>query len=801
MKKELKVVFLKILKKDLKRKKAMNIILFLFMIIASMLIASSVNMLYTTTTALDNFKKVSNTVDNMILTYYDEENDKKMEEWATSSDKVKSISYDEMISVTADDITLPMQCKELSDNQNMFTLAKIPEKYNLVFNQNDEAFKLKAGEVAIPLLMKEKTGIKLGDKIKFKVYDCEKEFTVKHYVKEVTFGSELLGIKRIIISDIDYKDLYKTENKTTIKLWSIIKNQDATYEDVEKDYSKTSINSIYAFNSSLVTFSYFMDLMTAAIMIVLSIFLILISFLILRFTIIFTIKEDYKEIGIMKAIGLKNKGIKSIYMAKYFALALVGGGIGFIASIPFASYLMDSISTHIMMKATRLNYVLSVISVVFIIFITVGFCYMCTRKINKLSAIDAIRQGSTGERFSVSRKLKLHKMQHISTPIYLALSDLIGGFKKFIILMITFILGTAIIIIPINLINTMSSSEVITLFGLPKTTDFFIGASSFLEKYMSSSIGDLAKDLSKIEQKAKDEGVNIKIYPEINFYSKIYADNPDEGKNIRSLQSFDFSTDNYAYLSGTAPKLENEIAISTKVAEYFEIGLGDTINCSIQDNTDQFIVTATYQSMNNTGYSVRLSEMHEFNLKDSSGIQVFGEINDKDIDKEEVIKTLIDQFPELDIKSTSEYIGQNFGSSTEQLGMLKNIILVIVLGINFLITCLLVRMLITKEISEIAVLKSTGFKDKDIRKWQTARIAIILIISVMLGTLIANLTGDRLATIVFNMMGITQMKLLIEPLQVFVIYPIIILVVTMLAVLVSLGQVRKTNIWEINNQE
>ena len=50
-------MFFKILKKDIIRKKAMNIILFLFMIISSMLIASSVNMLYTTTTALENFKK------------------------------------------------------------------------------------------------------------------------------------------------------------------------------------------------------------------------------------------------------------------------------------------------------------------------------------------------------------------------------------------------------------------------------------------------------------------------------------------------------------------------------------------------------------------------------------------------------------------------------------------------------------------------------------------------------------------------------------------------------------------------
>ena len=45
----------------------------------------------------------------------------------------------------------------------------------------------------------------------------------------------------------------------------------------------------------------------AAILIIVSVCLILISFLVLRFTIVFTLQEDFKEIGIMKAIGIRDK--------------------------------------------------------------------------------------------------------------------------------------------------------------------------------------------------------------------------------------------------------------------------------------------------------------------------------------------------------------------------------------------------------------------------------------------------------------------------------------------------------------
>lgn len=797
--KEVDKVFCKILKKDLKRKKAMNSILLLFMIAASTLISGSVNMLYTTTTAMEQFTKVSKLADNIIIASSNEKNNELMEEWAKTSSKVKSIKSEYMLKVTADNITIPKQYKNLK-NQNTFLLTKMPNEYNLVFNQKDERFKLKDGEVALPIMMNESTGIQLNDKIKIKIGECEKEFTVKYYIKDILFGSGIMTTKRIIISDNDFNQFYKEPNKAAMKLWSINKADAVTYDDVEKDFSKTSIDAESTINNDSVSFTYVMDLITAAIMIIVSIVLIFISFLILRFTIVFTIEEDYKEIGIMKAIGLKNINIKSIYMVKYFSVALVGGGIGFAASIPFADYLMDSISTHIIMKNTLLNYVLSVASVLFIIALTVGFCYMCTRKINKVSAIDAIRRGSIGESFTMARRLKLHKMKHISTPMYLALNDLMCVYKKFIILIIVFILGTVIIIIPINIINTLNSNNIITLFGLSKT-DFNIGAINLAGKYNNSSIDILMKDLQEIEKKARDKEVDIKLFPEVNESLKIYTNNQNESKSVYSFQAYDYSTDNYTYLSGMPPKQENEIAITTVTADYFGIGLGDTINCKAKGKTTQYIVTGLYQSMINMGYSVRFSEKHPINLNNCSGISVFGLINDKITDKNKAIKTLKGHFPELDIKSGKEYMESFMGSTIGQLGLIKNIILTIVLGVNFLITTLLVRMLIAKEITEIAVLKSIGFKNKHIRKWQTTRITIILIISIILGTLIANLAGGFLTAGLFKMMGATQMKLSIEPLQVFVIYPIIILVVTTLSVLSSLGKTRNINVWGFNNQE
>ena len=61
-------MYLNILKKDLKRKKAMNIILLVFIILATMFVSSSVNNILSVTTALDNYFEMAKAPDYLVAT-------------------------------------------------------------------------------------------------------------------------------------------------------------------------------------------------------------------------------------------------------------------------------------------------------------------------------------------------------------------------------------------------------------------------------------------------------------------------------------------------------------------------------------------------------------------------------------------------------------------------------------------------------------------------------------------------------------------------------------------------------------
>ena len=61
-------MFLNILKKDLKRKKTMNVILLVFIILATMFISSSVNNIISVTTALDDYLDMADAPDYLMIT-------------------------------------------------------------------------------------------------------------------------------------------------------------------------------------------------------------------------------------------------------------------------------------------------------------------------------------------------------------------------------------------------------------------------------------------------------------------------------------------------------------------------------------------------------------------------------------------------------------------------------------------------------------------------------------------------------------------------------------------------------------
>ena len=95
------------------------------------------------------------------------------------------------------------------------------------------------------------------------------------------------------------------------------------------------------------------DGIVAGVVIMLSLLLILIAILCLRFTMLATIEEDYKEIGVMKAIGIAHADIKRIYLSKYLVMGVFASLLGYLASLFFHRRMTANILLYYRQRAQK----------------------------------------------------------------------------------------------------------------------------------------------------------------------------------------------------------------------------------------------------------------------------------------------------------------------------------------------------------------------------------------------------------------------------------------------------------------
>ncbi|WP_165878467.1 ABC transporter permease [Natranaerovirga pectinivora] len=790
-------MFFTIFKKDLKRKKAMNIILLIFIILSTTFLASSMNNLIAITESVDYFMEKAK-VPDYIISAYDRGGDEEFNHWLNNSQVINSYDIDRSTMLFKDNI------KIIKDNIiqefNPFgevLLQSQPKLYGKLLDDNGEEVTLKPGEIALSYADKNKNNLEVGNKVVITLGHIEKEFTIKLFTKDAIYGSSMIEMKRLLISDEDY-EIFRTYEDAGVMINYYIMSEDIA--TLEKEFEGIDSNTIFSFDNSFVNISFIFDMLPSAVLIIVSICLILIAFLILRFTIIFTLEDDFKEIGIMKAIGLKSMGIKKIYLIKYLAITVIGVVVGFILSFPFGNMLLKQASENILMKNSTGNILINIVCSILVVLIVLIFCYTCTRKLSKYSAIDAIRNGSNGERFKGNSRLKLRSFRNIKVPIFIAINDILCNIKRFVVLILTFCIGTILIIIPLNTMNTLKDGNIIKLFGLDYS-DVFIETDEMYKYSIGVSKEEYLEDMNHLNRSFRDIGVDIEVYGEIMYSLKFQGEEKDNIFTLMAFQVQGSNTTNHNVLKGEMPKLENEIAITEKVSKKLNHFIGDTIYVQIGQEKRPLIVTGIYESMTNMGESVRLNPIMDIDFRYLAMVYPFQGNFQGDKEPQLWINKLKVAYPSYTFSDSQEYVSKYLGGILDQIDIMKNLIVLIVLAINALITILMMKTFIIKEKGEIAMLKSIGFRNSGIRFWQTARISIILVIAIILGIIFSNFLGPVTSGKIFAIMGIQNIVFKVEVLEVYIIYPMILLVVTTVIAYLSAGAVKKVDLKEINNME
>ena len=783
-------MYLRILKKDLKRKRTMNSILLIFVILGVMFTASSVNNMVTVAMALDRYFEIANVPDYWYATSYEEEAG-RVEEFAR--DNGYELCVSEMVQVDPRSINVQGERFEYSSS---VVLAQIGD--TKVFDGNgQEITRVNDGEIYISaeIFHSVQNDFHIGGKIEITSEGKTKEFTLKGFTKDALFGSSMMGMTRFLVSD---NDRHFFESETCTKFYSLLvyTSDDAFTEKFEA----LNVKTMMSVDRAGMKMMYIMDMLIAAIVLIVSICLILISMVILQFTISFTVSEEFREIGVMKAIGISNRKIRGLYILKYVAISVVGAILGLTLSFPFGNLLIQSVSNNIIISGQNKTF-LNVICAVGTAAVVVWFCYLCTHKIKKFSPIAAIRNGEMGERYQRKGLLRLGK-SHLTTAAFLAVNDVLSSVRRYLSMILIFTLGLLLVIIPVNSINTLQSDKLLPLFNMADC-DLVIS-----QELLFSANGTNEEMIDKKQEEVKEtllsHGIRADVFQEIMF--RFYILHGDKKMSSLAFKGKgEVRADEYTYLEGTPPENDGEVAITYLVADKIGAQIGDKVKIDMGGEVREYRVTAINQSMNNFGEGIRFYEGDDVDYNyaaGSFGIQIRYRDNPDGETLRERKKLLKRVFDETDVYEAGEYISYMIGDVAGQLEGVKSLILGIILCINILVAVLMVKSFITKEKGEIAMLKALGFGNACLVAWQSMRIGMVLLISIVIGTLISTPLSKLTIEPIFHMMGAYSIEFDVVPLEVYVVYPLAVLAATVLAAVTGAAlPLRKISAAETSNIE
>lgn len=777
-------MYLNILKKDLKRKKAMNIILLLFIILATMFVSSSVNNIINVTTALDSYFEMANAPDYVAMTM-NKNLAIDIDETMSGAGAVDYYSVENVLYLPEENFIFEDEDIVVSGNQVIHSDIRL----NYFLSDGSILETVRPGEFYMTEGKADALGLDVGDKLTIDLDGTTHEFVFAGKIKDALLGSNTSNFTRYIISEEDFERLLSIEGSEFYEC-SFVYIYSSDMEAVLSQIKPLVDNSASTLDRAMMEFMYIFDMVLVGILLVVSVILILIAFVVLRFTITFTLSEEFREIGVMKAIGISNFKIRGLYIVKYAGLSVIGAIIGLILSFPFGEMLM-SVSSQSIIMGNQSPSLVNILCALLVIAVILLFCYGCTGKVKKMSPIDAIRNGQTGERFRKKSVMSLGKSKLPATS-FLALNDIASSPKRYSIITLTFFLCLSLMLTLSALVSTMNSGSLATAFGWADC-DIYLDSKIYEECMREDGHEKLENHLEEMEQSLAENGIPAICYKEGMFsLPVVFGENES---NISIYHGTGTTMDMYEYTEGTAPQNTDEIAITRISADELGAAIGDVITIRTVDGDKEYMITAYFQSMNSYGTGIRLHSEEDINY-----IQLIGcantQITFTDYPDSKEIEQRMEEirriFPEYgEIETCAEVTADMLGV-TETMAAIKSLIVILTIVLAALITVLMERSFIAKEEGEIALMKAVGMRNGKIYAYHTLRFLFVGMIAVIIGEIFAMPLTHLCIDPIFKMMGMEiAVDYVINPVEMYLMFPLVILVTTTVSAFLTSLYTRK----------
>jgi putative ABC transport system permease protein len=745
-------MFRRIIRNDILKSRAVSFITLVFIAAAAALVSLAALLAVHLTGAIDGLMIQSKTP-HFLQMNAGQPDISRLERFAKKNESVEEFQVLEFLNVEGSEILIGTKNLAGSVQDNGFSTQS--NLFDYLLSLDGSVIHPSDGELYVPIAYGRDGTAQIGDKAVIH----GKQFIVKGFLRDSQMNSLLASSKRFLISEHDYNEL-----KNFGSMEYLIEFRLKNLEDLGA-FETAYINAGLEANGPTVTYPLFKmmnavsDGLMIAVILLVSAFVVLIAFLCIRFTLLEKMEEDAREIGVMKAIGLRTLDIKKLYLGKYAALGgagcLIGGGI----SLGLSKIALKNIRQTIGDGGNKfLAISLSIIGILLIYLLILVYVSHVLRRFHKISAAQAIRFGGIEETGRRTSRLTLSNNMFLSTNVFLGIKEVFQRKRLYATMLSVVVVSAFIILVPLNLHHTISSPEFGTYMG--------IGRSDLIIRMQNTSNDDqMVKEAVQMLQGDKDVA-QYAVLTTKRFTARTITGKEEPIK----IELGDHSVFPVLYVTGKEPQNQGEIALSVLNAKELQKQVGDIVTLTDHGMETQLVVCGIYSDITNGGKTAKAIFVDD--SKEALWNTICVKLS-QDVSVDKKIGEYGKSLGFAKISGINGYITQTFGPTIRSVGKAAVVGMISALFMTLLITLLMIKMLFAKERYSIAVMKSLGYTSKDISVQYLARFLLILTTGVILGTVLANTLGEILAGALIASFGAASFQFVIDPISAYLVTPLL----------------------------
>jgi putative ABC transport system permease protein len=767
------MVYFKMIRNDYLRSKAVTLTTVFFVAAAAMLVSLAMILVINLTGAIDSLMVKAKTPHFMQM-HSGEIDLERLTVFAEANEDVEEFQVLEFLNF--DGAQIKLANKSLAGSLQDNGISVQSKKFDYLLDLDSNLITASDGELYVPLSYMRDGSAKIGDRAEI----FGKEFTVAGILRDSQMNSTLSSSKRFLVSENDFEALRNLGNieyliEFRLKDLSALGRFEAAFNTAELEANGPAITyPLFRLINSL------SDGLMIAVILLVSILVVLIAFVCIRFTLLAKIEDDYREIGVMKAIGLSLSDIKKIYLAKYAAVAVIGSLIGYALSFLFKDLLLANIRLFMgESDNASLAPLFGALGVLIVALAIIIYVNGVLKRFRNISAAEAIRFGIAQDNSINSKHLLLSENRLLNPNIFLGVKDVFARKTLYFTMLAVLVISAFIMIVPQNLYNTISSKNFITYMGIGR-------CDLRIDIQQTDNIAEKANEI--IIKLETDSDISRSALLTTKTFTVVMEDGSTERLKVELGDHTQFPLE---YSEGKAPTGDEEIALSVINARELNKIIGDFIPLLIEGEERTFMVSGIYSDITNGGKTAKAA------FADDTAETMWSVINIALVDNttvERKAKEYQDSFDFAKISPIDQYVLQTFGSTISSVGKASYAAAAIALFIAAFVTLLFMKMLVAKDRYSIAVMKAFGYTTSDIRAQFASRSILVLLLGAVIGTLLANTLGQSLAGLAIAYFGASSFSFTVNPLTAYLLSPLLMLSFVMIATVFGTAGIRQVEI-------